>query len=106
RLPSDGEIDWSADTIAIDRLIRALSPPFPGAFTYFEGRELTISRAAPRLDAPAYDGRIPGRIVARSPDEGWVDVLTGDGVIRLIEIVPESGFACPPGELLKSTCAT
>ena len=34
RIPSDnGEIDWSASTVVIDRLIRGLAPPSPGAFT-------------------------------------------------------------------------
>jgi methionyl-tRNA formyltransferase len=106
RVPSDGEIDWTADTMIIDRLVRALSPPFPGAFTYFEGQRLIILRAAPRLDAPVYDGRIPGRVVARSPDEGWIDVLTGNGMIRLLEVAPESGGACRPSILITSTRAT
>src|SRR5262249_88595 len=38
RLPADGEIDWSQPTDRIDALIRALVKPFPGAFTFFNGR--------------------------------------------------------------------
>jgi methionyl-tRNA formyltransferase len=106
RIPSDGEIDWTAETVVIDRLIRALSPPFPGAFTYFEGRRLIISRAAVPPDAPVYEGRIAGRVIASSPHKGWVDVLTGDGVLRLVEVEPEPGHPCPPSSLIKSTRAT
>lgn len=86
RLPDDGEIDWTLPTQQIDRLIRALVSPFPGAFTYLNGRRLAVWRATPSLDAPSYVGRIPGRVVGRSKSEGWVDVLTGDGVLRLLEV--------------------
>ncbi len=42
RLPEDGEINWSASTRSIDCLIRALAPPFPGAYTYFQGKKLLL----------------------------------------------------------------
>lgn len=106
RVPEDGEVDWRSSTVAIDRLIRALAPPFPGAFTHFEGRQLTISRAAPVSDAPVYQGRVPGRVIGRSPVEGWVDVLTGDGVLRLLQVVVASGGTRPPAALIRSTRAT
>lgn len=88
RVPEDGEIDWRQPTDSIDRLIRGLTPPFPGAFTYLDGQRLIIANASPRFDAPRYIGRIPGRIVGRSPSEGWVDVLTGDGVLRMFSVLP------------------
>ena len=37
RLPRDGEIDWTQPTRRIHDLIRALTPPYPGAFTYYRG---------------------------------------------------------------------
>src|SRR5881392_1694862 len=88
RVPEDGEIDWNAKTEAIDRLIRALAPPFPGAYTYLEGEPLTISRDVPLVSPPRYEGRVPGRVIGRSSSEGWVDVLTGDSVLRLLEVAP------------------
>jgi methionyl-tRNA formyltransferase len=86
RIPEDGEIDWTASTTTIHRLVRALVAPFPGAFTYWQGSRLRIWRAAPFADAPRYDGRVPGRVVSFSKKEGFVDVLTGDGVLRLWEV--------------------
>ncbi|HJU16609.1 MAG TPA: formyltransferase family protein [Stellaceae bacterium] len=106
RVPDDGEIDWSKSSAAIDRLIRALSPPFPGAFTHLERRRLVISRAEPWRDPPPYEGRIAGRVVGRSRSDGWVDVLTGDGILRLFEVILDSGASAPAAEIIRSTRAT
>jgi methionyl-tRNA formyltransferase len=103
RIPTDGEIDWSDSTATIDRLIRALAPPSPGAYTWFEGQQLIISSAIPIPDPPCYQGRIPGRVVGRSPSEGWVDVLTGDTILRLWEVIPSSGNPGVPATIIKST---
>jgi methionyl-tRNA formyltransferase len=105
RVAADGEIDWAQTSVVIDRLIRALTPPFPGAFTYLEMEKLVVTRASPLLNPPAYVGRIPGRIVGRSAAEGWVDVLTGDGVMRLFEVAaaPFSGPPCPAATVIRST---
>jgi methionyl-tRNA formyltransferase len=106
RIPDDGEINWSQSTIEIDRLIRALSPPFPGAFTHLNGKRLVIVRAGPVCNPPNYVGRVPGRIVHRSNAAGWVDVLTGDGILRVFEVIPESGCVSLAAALIKSTRST
>jgi methionyl-tRNA formyltransferase len=107
RGPDDGEIDWGQPTNVIDRLIRALTPPFPGAFTHLETQRLVILRAAPLFDPPVYTGRVPGRVVGRSRAEGWVDVLTGDGVLRVFDIVPAaSSNSIPAASLIRSTRTT
>lgn len=96
RNPEDGEIDWDCPTDHIDRLIRALVDPFPGAFTYHLGKKLTVVSAEPVEIPLHYVGRIPGRIVKRSARDGFVDVLTRDGILRIYkvrlgkEIVPAS----------------
>jgi methionyl-tRNA formyltransferase len=107
RVPADGEIDWSQPTDRIYGLIRALSPPYPGAHTYLEARRVIIARAAPVWDGPRYAGRIPGRVVARSKAGGFVDVLTGDGTLRIHEVIPpENGQAIPASALITSTRQT
>ena len=87
RVPRDGEIDWSDSTKRIYALVRALAPPYPGAHTYLDGSRVTIVRARPLPNAPRYVGRIPGRIIGRSRQSGHVDVLTGDGVLRIHEVL-------------------
>ena len=44
RRPEDGRIDWSKDARAIHDLVRAVAPPYPGAFTEIAGRRLGIHR--------------------------------------------------------------
>jgi methionyl-tRNA formyltransferase len=103
RVPDDGEIDWRFTTMAIDRFIRALTPPFPGAFTYLAGQKLRVVRATPQGAAPHYEGRIPGRVVGLSRPEGWVDVLTGDGVLRIHELAMDSGPSGTATAFISST---
>ena len=96
RVPLDGQINWSLPTDAIDRLVRALADPYPGAFTYLGTRRLWVRRAAPMADPPRYVGRIPGRVVRVAAAEGFVDVLTGDGVYRLHELAEDDSATTMP----------
>lgn len=45
RRPSDGLIDWTCDAEEIQRAIRAVSKPYPGAFSYLDGAIIRIWRA-------------------------------------------------------------
>ena len=42
RTPEDGRIDWRRDARAIHDLVRAVAPPFPGAFTEINGCRLDV----------------------------------------------------------------
>ena len=48
RRPEDGRIDWRCGARAIHDLVRAVAPPFPGAFTDVDGYRIAI--LATRLD--------------------------------------------------------
>lgn len=106
RLPADGLIDWSASTARVDALVRALAPPWPGAFTYLESRRLVVARAEPVEGGPRYVGRVPGRVVARDRRAGTVEVLTGDGALRLHAVLDEGGAVQPAAALITSTKQT
>jgi methionyl-tRNA formyltransferase len=54
RKPEDGRIDWSQPAQQVYNLIRAVAPPYPGAFTEIHGQRFVIARA--RLAAP---GNVP-----------------------------------------------
>jgi methionyl-tRNA formyltransferase len=44
RRPEDGRIDWSASAKRVHDLVRAVAPPYPGAFTEVEGTRLRVLR--------------------------------------------------------------
>jgi len=101
RTPLDGCIDWTRSTAEIYNLIRALTQPYPGAYTYYKGRKLLLwaAEAAPPVN---YVGRIPGRVIGLSVKEGWVDVLTGDGILRLTQVQLEDEEPVVPASVIKS----
>jgi methionyl-tRNA formyltransferase len=101
RLPEDGEIDWSASMHSIDCFVRALVAPFPGAYTYFQGKKMWVWKAKSAY-YPPFVGRIPGRIVGRSKAEGYIDVLTGDGVLRIFEVQVEGQEKVAAASVVKS----
>lgn len=105
RVPEDGLVDWHAPTITIDRLVRALGGPFPEAFTHLSLRRVGILTAEPLADPPDYVGRVPGRVVRIDREEGSVDVLTGDGVLRLLRVAVD-GEAMRPTDLVRSLRTT
>ncbi|MGQ0668390.1 MAG: methionyl-tRNA formyltransferase [Actinomycetota bacterium] len=76
----DRWLDWSEAAEALTRRVRALSPE-PGASTRFRGEVLKVFRA----EAVAGRGAV-GAILAA--DGNGFAVGTGDGVLRLLEVVP------------------
>ncbi len=61
RRPEDGLIDWNKPVDEVYRLVRAVSYPYPGAFTFWNGRKLIIWRALP-ITVTA-DAAAPGTVV-------------------------------------------
>jgi len=78
----DGRLDWSRTALEIDRKIRAFTP-WPGTFTFWEGRRLKVLEASP---LPDWSGDAsPGVVVA--VDDGAA-VVTGEGALRLERVQP------------------
>jgi methionyl-tRNA formyltransferase len=46
RRPEDGKISWEAPALSIYNLIRAVTHPYPGAFTFHHGRKLYLWAAS------------------------------------------------------------
>ena len=89
RLPQDNQINWAASTESIVNLVRAVSQPYSGAFTYLFSQKVRIWSANYVPNENRYIGRVPGRVVEIRTGEGSV-VLTGDGSL-LIEDVQVEG---------------
>ena len=45
RKPEDGRIQWSQDALQVHNLIRAVAPPYPGAFTDWQGSQMVIAKS-------------------------------------------------------------
>ena len=100
RLPEDNWIDWNSSSRKIFDLIRAVSAPYSGAYTYLNGKKLTVWSAR-ILESRSYAGRIPGRVVEVREGEGAC-VLTQDGLLLLTEVQLEGSAPCCASEILKS----
>lgn len=80
----DIEIDWSKSAGHIHNLVRAVTAPYPGAFTWLGGRRLRIWSARP-WSYELHSGTLPGQIVGIRPREGAV-VCTGQGSLLVREV--------------------
>ena len=54
RKPEDGHIHWDQDAKQVHDLIRAVAPPYPGAFTDWQGKRMVIAKSKlnPILPSP------------------------------------------------------
>lgn len=100
RKPEDGRIDWNRPAIAIDRLIRAVTYPYPGASTIFDDRKITIWKAEP-ASVEIFILGLPGQI-ARIPGLAYPLVVTGDGALVLKQVTDEDSSDVIP-ELLRAS---
>ena len=80
RKPDDGRIDWTQGAKEIHDLVRAVAPPYPGAFTMLGGQRLRVlgtrliqGKGVPRTPQLRYDGQ---HLVAE---------CANGGVLRIIE---------------------
>lgn len=82
RKPEDGRIDWSQTAQAIHNLIRAVAPPYPGAFFDLAGERLIVTRSLRQPQKTALGGG-PG--LYADNDHYYADC--GDGsVLRLLAL--------------------
>ena len=81
RTPEDGAIDWNRDAATIHNLVRAVAPPYPGAFTTVGGHRARVLRTrvadptTSRTLAPALEAR-DGRLLAHCDGGGTLHVLS------------------------------
>jgi methionyl-tRNA formyltransferase len=59
RRPEDGRIDWRASARSIHDLVRAVAPPFPGAFTEVNGLRLEVLETRIEAGPSRHTGRAP-----------------------------------------------
>lgn len=87
RRPDDGRIRWNDSAVRIRNLVRAVSRPFPGAFTQLGASKAIIWRAELPLGYRAPLKAEPGAIVGAT-DDGLL-VSTRDNALLITELEVE-----------------
>jgi len=83
RRPKDGRIDWTKDAASIHNLVRAVAPPYPGAFCRIGGRTLRVLRTLDTGERSEVSGK-PALLVRgdelhiRCADGGMLKVLSAE----------------------------
>jgi methionyl-tRNA formyltransferase len=97
RTPEDGRIDWRCGARAVHDLVRAVAPPFPGAFTDVNGCRLAVLET--RMDAQAvqYPARAP---CLYAEDAAWYADCIDGRRLRIVQLaidgVPVTPQGAPP----------
>ena len=88
RKPADGLIDWAQSAAQIYNLVRGVTHPYPGAFTYLAGKKVIIWSAW-----PVEGSGEPGQVVSAAP----LLVGTGEGLleVRSAQVEGEEEIAAP-----------
>jgi methionyl-tRNA formyltransferase len=79
RKPEDGRIDWTKPSVQTFNLIRAVTDPYPGAFTDVGPARLMVWWAEHESPAALGASGRPGEVISLSP----LVVATGDGALEL-----------------------
>jgi methionyl-tRNA formyltransferase len=80
----EAQIDWKLSSEQIFNKIRAFKP-FPGTFTFFNGKRLGIQWAQ-KINAKKADNHA-GMVISVTDD--YFDVQCGIGILRVLKVKPE-----------------
>jgi methionyl-tRNA formyltransferase len=79
RKPEDGLISWHKDAVSIYNLTRAVTHPYPGAFTFLDGKKFFIWKAYPLQEQSK---SLPGSVISSKP----LVINTNNGALRLLKV--------------------
>jgi methionyl-tRNA formyltransferase len=93
RRPADGLLDWHQSAVNVYNFIRALTRPYPGAFSFLDGRRWIIQSAALlpgslECDVP---GTVIGSVVSPVAESCGQVVACGSGCMLILEIEADDG---------------
>lgn len=93
----DGEIDWHLTAVELERRVRAFQP-WPGCYTFWQGKRLAIIESAP---IPVETATGVGRVVAFNKEETAFGVGTGQGVLGVVRVQLEGKRAMTSEEFVR-----
>lgn len=98
RIPADGNISWSMPAYKVHNFIRALVPPYPGAFSYLDGRHIIFEKTLPsNVD---YYGT-PGQVLQVEHDRALI--ACGEGTALWVMSLLFDGESVAAHKILNST---
>jgi len=115
RKPEDGLIDWSKDATSIRNLVRAVTRPYPGAYSFSLDRKFIVWQATV---VPGNEGAAPGTLLSADPpvvacgrDSLRLDFgqlvggvyQSGSQLARTLSATPGATLGAPPVRNLKKT---
>jgi methionyl-tRNA formyltransferase len=83
RRPADGLIDWGSSAWRIYNLVRAVTHPYPGAFTDWGRRRVFVWEARPPREQRC--AGMPGQVLGVNASRS-LDVAAGDGVLEVTHL--------------------
>ena len=94
RRPADGLLDWHQSAVSVYNFIRALTRPYPGAFSFLDGRRWKFQSAA-LLPTVSLEYQVPGTVMGSvvSPvaEACGQLVACGSGCVIILEIEADDG---------------
>lgn len=93
RRPADGQVAWDSPATMVYDFVRALTRPYPGAFSWLDGKQWWIWEAAvlPDSVAAGAPGEVLGPIKSTSHSACGQLVACGSGAVVLLEVEDELG---------------
>ncbi|ELI6430972.1 MULTISPECIES: bifunctional UDP-4-amino-4-deoxy-L-arabinose formyltransferase/UDP-glucuronic acid oxidase ArnA [Aeromonas] len=85
RTPADGELHWDNPANTLYNLVRAVTQPYPGAFSYAGDRKLTVWKAT---HIAQDSDMLPGTILSQDP----LRIACGEGVLEIVAGQAEGGL--------------
>jgi methionyl-tRNA formyltransferase len=102
RRPSDGRLDWSTSSSRVYDFVRALTRPYPGAFSWLGGQRWTIWACALPPQRGSVDGppgEVIGSVVSPVEEACGQAVWCGQGAVTLLELQGDDGRVLKGREL-------
>lgn len=81
RVKQDGIINWNKNSYEIYNLARAITEPYPGAVSYYNGKEITVLDAAEVKIDSIYNGEKAGTILEFKLNMGMIVKVKDNGIL-------------------------
>lgn len=108
RLPRDGELDWNRPARELERLVRATTDPYPGAYSYFTDvrdkhkiKKMIVWEAHVEAHPLREFYAVPGHLLKLEKGAKW-GVACGDNRLLILDRIEIGGVPVLPAEFFRT----